>query len=130
MSGPILMRAKEPLSWMGIIRKRRQTCGSHCYNAKNDKEFCTCPCGGVNHGVGLAKAIENTKAMQAAGADVIFNEKEIVRATEMVFAEAGIEKLGVEIQSPAPEIIITKPEAPSASTEPLRDAKGHFIKRG
>lgn len=32
-------------------------CDEKCYKAKN--ETCTCICGGINHGVGLAKAALN-----------------------------------------------------------------------
>ena len=39
--------------------KRR--CDEKCYNAKGDK--CECCCNGVNHGVGLKKATEQTQSM-------------------------------------------------------------------
>lgn len=39
----------------------RRRCDARCYNAKHHK--CTCICGGANHGVGLQKAMENTKLM-------------------------------------------------------------------
>jgi dissimilatory sulfite reductase (desulfoviridin) alpha/beta subunit len=39
----------------GSIRR----CDKRCYDAKHKK--CTCVCGGKNHGVGLQKALENTK---------------------------------------------------------------------
>jgi len=38
---------------------RTRTCNSRCYNAKGAE--CTCCCGGKNHGVGLSKAIDNTR---------------------------------------------------------------------
>jgi len=34
-------------------------CDSKCYNAK--ASGCSCICGGTNHGVGLERAIENTR---------------------------------------------------------------------
>ncbi len=34
-------------------------CDEKCYNATSTR--CVCICGGVNHGVGLDKAIENTR---------------------------------------------------------------------
>lgn len=37
----------------------RRRCDARCYNATGKK--CTCICGGRNHGVGLKKAIENTR---------------------------------------------------------------------
>lgn len=37
----------------------RGRCDARCYNAKGDK--CTCICGGLNHGNGRAKAVENTR---------------------------------------------------------------------
>jgi len=40
---------------------QRRRCDAKCYNAKHDK--CTCICGGVNYGVGLQKAVENTRQM-------------------------------------------------------------------
>jgi alpha-galactosidase/6-phospho-beta-glucosidase family protein len=33
-------------------------CDAKCYNAVEDE--CQCCCGGVNHGVGLKRAIDNT----------------------------------------------------------------------
>lgn len=36
-------------------------CDANCHDAKNPK--CTCICGGVNHGVGLSKAVENIRAV-------------------------------------------------------------------
>lgn len=34
------------------------SCGTKCYNAKTPN--CSCICGGLNHGVGFAKAVQNT----------------------------------------------------------------------
>jgi hypothetical protein len=34
-------------------------CDSKCYNAK--ESGCICICGGINHGVGLERAIEETR---------------------------------------------------------------------
>lgn len=42
-------------SKFGIIA----TCDARCYNA--EKDSCGCVCGGANHGVGLEKALENTR---------------------------------------------------------------------
>lgn len=36
-------------------------CDAKCYNALRPE--CDCICGGLNHGVGLYEAIENTKGM-------------------------------------------------------------------
>ena len=36
-------------------------CDARCYNGKHAR--CRCICGGRNHGVGLKKALENTKEM-------------------------------------------------------------------
>ncbi len=36
-------------------------CDARCYNGKHAR--CKCICGGRNHGVGLEKALENTKEM-------------------------------------------------------------------
>ena len=83
MSGPILMRAKSPIM-SRPTNKRAQTCGSRCYNANNPVEHCVCPCGGVNHGVGLAKALTNAQAMKDANADVIFNDKGMNEALDLI----------------------------------------------
>lgn len=37
-------------------------CDASCYMARHQK--CTCICGGVNHGKGLARAAENTRRLQ------------------------------------------------------------------
>ena len=39
-------------------------CDSRCYNATNKR--CECVCGGMNHGVGTEKAVENTREMALA----------------------------------------------------------------
>ncbi|NPV54541.1 MAG: hypothetical protein HPY71_13670 [Firmicutes bacterium] len=39
----------------GGVRK----CDSRCYNAKGP--ICNCVCNGINHGVGLRAALENTR---------------------------------------------------------------------
>jgi hypothetical protein len=44
---------------------------------------CTCVCGGANHGVGLSKAVENTRALQG---EVYWREKH----REIKFAEAQL----------------------------------------
>lgn len=45
--------------------KRGRACGGKCYNAKGDK--CTCLCGGLNHGKGDKKAIENVREICRKG---------------------------------------------------------------
>ena len=42
----------------------RRRCDARCYHARGG--HCDCVCGGANHGVGLARAVENTRAMAAA----------------------------------------------------------------
>lgn len=39
-------------------------CDELCYDAKHDKCVCRA-CGGTNHGIGLERAITNTRAMVA-----------------------------------------------------------------
>ena len=39
-------------------------CDAKCYNAQHPE--CECICGGANHGVGLARALENTREMAEA----------------------------------------------------------------
>ena len=39
-------------------------CDAKCYNAQHPG--CECICGGRNHGVGLARALENTREMAEA----------------------------------------------------------------
>lgn len=36
-------------------------CDAKCYNAQSDE--CDCICGGMNHGAGIDKSIENTREM-------------------------------------------------------------------
>jgi len=57
---------------------RRRSCSARCYNAKGFN--CRCICHGLNHGVGLTKAVENTS-----------------RRTELLK-----EFEGVQLQSPLP----------------------------
>ena len=40
---------------------KKRTCNSRCHNAKGQN--CHCLCQGINHGVGLAQATENTQKM-------------------------------------------------------------------
>lgn len=40
-----------------ITSRRIRKCNAGCYNAHGD--VCHCICGGINHGVGLEKALEN-----------------------------------------------------------------------
>ena len=57
-------------------KKKVLSCNSRCYNAK--RKLCSCPCNGTNHGVGLQKALENTKKMMGEGKQgMVFNEKVI-----------------------------------------------------
>jgi hypothetical protein len=40
-------------------------CDANCYDSrKTTKAQCTCVCGGINHGVGLSKAVENSVALE------------------------------------------------------------------
>ena len=41
--------------------RNTRSCGSQCHNAKHTE--CSCICGGVNHGVGLNEAIDNTRLL-------------------------------------------------------------------
>ena len=45
----------------GTGGKKQGQCDARCYNAKTPT--CICCCGGANHGVGLQKAVENTRIM-------------------------------------------------------------------
>ena len=56
----------------GTGQKRQRNCNIQCYNAKG--ETCLCVCQGKNHGVGLEKAIENTREMAKSKPDLKFNE--------------------------------------------------------
>lgn len=38
-----------------------RSCNSACYDAGGPAGECQCICGGMNHGVGLSKAVKNTK---------------------------------------------------------------------
>ena len=62
-------------------RGLRSICDQRCYNAVTKR--CRCCCGGVNHGVGLNKAISNTKrlfnAQIAENCDGVLSEQKIVR---------------------------------------------------
>ncbi len=42
----------------------RGRCDARCYNARTPE--CECVCGGINHGVGLEKAVDNTQRMAEA----------------------------------------------------------------
>lgn len=48
---------------VAIIHEGRHRCDARCYNAKGG--VCECCCGGVNHGRGLAAALENARAVVA-----------------------------------------------------------------
>jgi len=103
-------KVREKTGNMNWTPKKPSHCNSHCYNAKC--EVCMCVCGGLNHGVGLQKAIENTIEMQRAGIDgVKYNEK---------YLKEQVEKI----------VIATEPEqTPVATPARKRDAKGHFVKQ-
>jgi hypothetical protein len=46
-----------------IIKGKKRRCDSRCYKATGGK--CKCICGGLNHGVGLVKAINNLDKIEA-----------------------------------------------------------------
>lgn len=46
---------------MTLIKSEYGRCDKACYDAATPR--CDCICGGRNHGVGLNKAIENTRDM-------------------------------------------------------------------
>ena len=73
------------------VPKRKGHCNEQCYNAKS--EVCLCCCGGVNHGVGLQKAIENTKQMSNR-TDVTFNEKVLTQDCRIRDAKGRFIKKG------------------------------------
>ena len=56
-----------------VGQKRVLVCNARCYDAK--RALCDCPCRGANHGVGLQKALENTRQMVGKVQGVEFNEK-------------------------------------------------------
>ena len=66
---PVLM--KETQKREG--KKQVLSCTSRCYDAK--REQCACACGGINHSVGLQKALDNTRQMVGKLPGVEFNEK-------------------------------------------------------
>jgi hypothetical protein len=47
--------------------RRVAQCDARCYNASG--KVCTCCCQGVNHGVGLHQALENTRKLTEKYAD-------------------------------------------------------------
>lgn len=47
------------LRW--TTENRRGQCDARCYLSKSKKQRCTCICQGKNHGIGLEKAIEQTR---------------------------------------------------------------------
>jgi len=49
-------------------------CDSRCYDAECAQ--CDCICGGVNHGVGLAKALDNTRSLAESIRDYFTNQQE------------------------------------------------------
>jgi len=38
---------------------RVRRCDARCYNGESSR--CTCVCGGINHGVGIQRALENSR---------------------------------------------------------------------
>jgi len=44
---------------MILMNSGKRRCDARCYEAKG--KDCHCVCGGENHGIGLAAAVENTK---------------------------------------------------------------------
>lgn len=44
-----------------LISVKGGRCNANCYNAKHEK--CVCVCQGQNHGVGLDRAVDNTRKM-------------------------------------------------------------------
>ena len=82
----------------GTQGKSRGQCDSRCYNAKS--AVCLCCCGGKNHGIGLQRAIDNTRAM-----------------TEELLQKA--QTAGTQIK-----VILSDPP------KQLRDSRGRFIKKG
>ncbi|GGG84007.1 hypothetical protein GCM10011585_29680 [Edaphobacter dinghuensis] len=61
---------------------RKRSCNASCYDVRRVKSTkCNCVCGGINHNVGIFKAIENTIALQG---DAYWREKhKKVRFTDM-----------------------------------------------
>ena len=45
-------------------------CDQQCYEAKHKP--CLCPCGSLNHGVGYAQALANTRLMEFGEQHVVF----------------------------------------------------------
>ncbi len=85
-------------------QKRLSVCNAYCYGAKNKN--CTCSCGGINHGIGLQKAIENTLEMQKTGKEgVVFNDKYL---KEMQTIVTSVEETS---DTEEPEEIVAEPEA-------------------
>jgi len=56
----------------GVVRR----CDARCYNAEHPK--CVCVCGGVNHGAGYRRAVENIREGKI---DVPLNAQKPSRAT-------------------------------------------------
>ena len=44
-----------------LISVKGGRCNAGCYNAKHEK--CVCVCQGRNHGIGLDRAVDNTREM-------------------------------------------------------------------
>jgi hypothetical protein len=81
---PILMYATAPGG------RRNRSCDANCYGVRRvSMTKCTCVCGGINHGVGLSKARENTRALHG---DSYWREKH----KGIKFAEAQL-RLALEV---------------------------------
>ena len=78
--------------------KKDGQCDSRCYDAKTT--HCICCCDGANHGVGLQKAIDNTREMSG----------------ELIEKTKGTDST----------IQVMLPDLPKQG----RDSKGRFIKKG
>lgn len=131
------------------IEKNFRSCDKSCYDAKV-KECWECPFGYINHGVGLEKAIENTKEyMKTNPPNVKFNTKfldaqKTVKAEDLksdttpevqepivVTDEAKVEikegpgaQVGGIPQEPIEGILIVAPRA-----KVIRGPKGRFVSR-
>jgi len=105
---------------------RSAGCNAQCYDAKG--EVCYCVCGGKNHGIGLEKAIENTKQMLEEGnlQDVTYNEEALELAIDpTVVSELVVESEPINFNAIGADVAM----AESVKVNRPRDAKGHFIKQ-
>lgn len=79
-----------------LIRGARR-CDSSCYNAKTPPKGCRCICQGRNHGVGLDRAVENTReALSIARATARFLKGEDpIDAPEPLKNDPNIHQLSI-----------------------------------